>query len=84
MDLCVGFCSSLQDKSIPQRTQPLTKISSRLLMQAVSMAQWQEEIKLFMERTGEGRDSLFLSLSEVLRPPFYLETDLRTFPHIKY
>lgn len=53
-------------------------------MQAVSMAQWQEEIKLFVERTGDGRDSLFLSLSGVLRLPFYLETDLRTFPHIKY
>lgn len=23
IDLCVGFCSSLQDKSIPQRTQTL-------------------------------------------------------------
>lgn len=59
----------------------LSKISSKLLMQAVSIAQWQEEIKLFVETTGDGRDSLFflrLSLSDVLRPPFYIKTDLRT------
>lgn len=84
MDLCVGFCSSPRDKSIPQRTQPLTKVSSRLLMWAVSVAQWQEEIKLFLERTGHGRDSLFflrLSLSEVRRRSFYLETDGDFFSH---
>lgn len=59
----------------------LSEISSRLLMQAVSIAQWREEIKLFMEKTGDGRDSLFFlrpSLSEVLRPPFYLETHSMT------
>lgn len=83
MDLCVGFCSSPQDKSIPQRTQPLTKVSSRLLMWAVSVAQWQEEIKLFLEGTEMGGTRFSFSVCPSLRSglSFYLETDGDFFSH---
>ncbi len=53
-------------------------------MRPVSITQWQEEIKLFMEKTGDGRNSLFflcLSLSDGLSPPFDVEPDLRSCPH---
>lgn len=86
--LCVGFCSSRRDaQSIPQMTQTLRRITSRLLVEAVSVAQWQEEIKPFMERPGDGRDGLLLlrlSVSQVLRAAFYFKRDLRTLSNIKY
>lgn len=86
--LCVGFCSSRRDaQSIPQTTQTPSRITSRLRVQPVSIAQWQQEIMLFMEGPGDRRHGLVLlrlSISQVLSATFYFKRDLRARSNIKY
>lgn len=67
-DLCVGLCSSLQDKSIPQRTPTLKWNPFQ-----VANAGCQDRSVAGGDKAIYGEDRRW-SLSEVLRPPFYLET----------
>lgn len=81
MELCAGFCSPLQYKSIPQRTQTPKWNQFQIANAGChyrSVARRDKAIYGEDRRWERLAFSPHLSLSEILRLPFYLETNLRT------